>query len=308
MDKRKKDIISIRDFSKKEILHILKIATEFENNPQPNLLKNKIISMLFFEPSTRTRLSFISAAQKLGAYVHGFDSELGTSKKKGETLSDTIKMAEAYSDMIVIRHYNNGAAKLTASISTKPVINAGDGTNQHPSQTLLDIYTIQKEKKSLENLKIAFVGDLKYGRTVHSLVQAMKLFNSTMYFVSPPSLKIPKCLIMELKDAKINYHILETFDKKLSKFDILYMTRIQKERFPDIEEYNKIKDIYVINKKNIVAKCKRDMMIMHPLPRVKEIAKDLDDTPYAKYFEQAANGIPVRQAILALALNKVGRL
>ncbi len=302
----KKDIITIRNLKKEDIFQILNLARELEENPQPNLLQGKIVSTLFFEPSTRTRLSFISAAQKLGALVHGFDSKEGTSAKKGETLADTIKMAEAYSDLIVIRHFSEGAAKLASSISKKPVINAGDGANQHPTQTLLDLYTIQKEKGKLDNLKIAFVGDLKYGRTIHSLAQAMKLFGATMYFVSPESLKMPSYIIQELDDANIAYHITKSLTETIPKVDIVYMTRVQRERFPDIEEYNKIKDVYIINKEKVEGKCKPDMIIMHPLPRVKEISKDLDEAPYARYFQQAANGVPVRQALLALLLNKKG--
>ncbi len=302
----KKDVITIREFNKEDIFQVLTLAKELEENPQPNLLQNKIVSTLFFEPSTRTRLSFISAAQKLGALVHGFDSKEGTSAKKGESLADTIKMAEAYSDLIVIRHFYEGAAKLAATVSSKPVINAGDGANQHPTQTLLDLYTIQKEKGRLEGLKIAFVGDLKYGRTIHSLAQAMKLFGCTMYFVSPESLKMPEYIIRELDQAKITYHITKELGEVLPHIDILYMTRVQRERFPDLEEYNKIKDVYIIDKEKIEGKCQPEMIIMHPLPRVNEISKDLDQTPYARYFQQAANGVPVRQALLALLLNKKG--
>lgn len=297
-----KDIISMRDLTKSEIEEILDMAKELEENPKPELLKGKVISSLFFEPSTRTRLSFYSAAQRLGAQVLGFDSPDGTSMKKGESLSDTIKMAEAYSDVIVMRHPLNGAARVAAETSKIPVINAGDGSNQHPSQTLLDLYTIKKERGSLDKLKIAFVGDLKYGRTVHSLSKALTHYDAEMYFVAPESLQMPKYILDDMDKAGIKYHIIEDFRDILNKIDVFYMTRVQKERFPDEEEYQKVKGIYVINKENIIGKCKDEMIIMHPLPRVDEISTDLDETKHAKYFEQAANGVPTRQAMLAKVL------
>ena len=297
-----KDIISMRDLTKSEIEEILEMAKELEENPKPELLKGKVISSLFFEPSTRTRLSFYSAAQRLGAQVLGFDSPDGTSMKKGESLSDTIKMAEAYSDVIVMRHPLNGAARVAAETSKVPVINAGDGSNQHPSQTLLDLYTIKKERGTLDTLKIAFVGDLKYGRTVHSLSKALTHYDTEMYFVAPESLQMPKYILDDMDKAGIKYHIIEDFRDILNKIDVFYMTRVQKERFPDEEEYQKVKGIYVINKENIIGKCKDEMIIMHPLPRVDEISTDLDETKHAKYFEQAANGVPTRQAMLAKVL------
>lgn len=297
-----KDIISMRDLTKSEIEEILDMAKELEENPKPELLKGKVISSLFFEPSTRTRLSFYSAAQRLGAQVLGFDSPDGTSMKKGESLSDTIKMAEAYSDVIVMRHPLNGAARVAAETSKVPVINAGDGSNQHPSQTLLDLYTIKKERGTLDKLKIAFVGDLKYGRTVHSLSKALTHYDAEMYFVAPESLQMPKYILDDMDKAGIKYHIVEDFRDILNKIDVFYMTRVQKERFPDEEEYQKVKGIYVINKENIIGKCKDEMIIMHPLPRVDEISTDLDETKHARYFEQAANGVPTRQAMLAKVL------
>lgn len=303
MKKSRKDIITMRDMSKEEILHILKISAEVENDENKGeLLKGKIISTLFFEPSTRTRLSFQSAAQRLGAQVLGFDSPDGTSIKKGETLSDTIKMAESYSDLIVMRHPLDGAAKLAADVSKVPLLNAGDGINQHPSQTLLDLYTIKKEKKTLENLKIAFVGDLKYGRTVHSLVKAISHFNPKIYFISPEILRIPEYILDDLDMLNIEYEILENFRDCLGEIDVFYMTRVQKERFPDEEEYEKVKGVYVISKENILGKCKEDMIILHPLPRVDEINTNLDDTKHAVYFEQAKNGVPVREAMMLIAL------
>ncbi len=297
-----KDIISMRSLTKEQIEKILEMARKLEENPQPELLKGKVVSALFFEPSTRTRLSFYSAAQRLGAQVLGFDSPDGTSLKKGESLSDTIRMAEAYSDVIVMRHPLDGSAKLAAEAARVPVLNAGDGSNQHPSQTLLDLYTIKKERGNLEKLKIAFVGDLKYGRTVHSLSKALTHYDAEMYFVAPESLQMPEYVLEDMDRAGIKYHIVEDFRDILAEVDVFYMTRIQKERFPDEEEYNKVKGVYVINKDNILDKCRDEMIIMHPLPRVDEISTDLDETKHAKYFEQAANGVPTRQAMLATVL------
>lgn len=303
MKKSRKDIISMRDMSKEEILHILKVSDEIESDKNKGeLLKGKIVSTLFFEPSTRTRLSFQSAAQRLGAQVLGFDSPDGTSVKKGETLSDTIKMAESYSDLIVMRHPLDGAAKLAADVSKVPVLNAGDGVNQHPSQTLLDLYTIKKEKKTLYNLKIAFVGDLKYGRTVHSLVKAVSHFNPKIYFISPEILRIPEYILDDLDKLNIEYEVLDDFRECLGEIDVFYMTRVQKERFPDEEEYEKVKGVYVISKENILGNCKEDMIILHPLPRVDEINTNLDDTKHAVYFKQAKNGVPVREAMMLIAL------
>lgn len=303
-----KDIISMNDMSKEEILEILEIAEKIENSSEEeklNFLKGKIIATLFFEPSTRTKMSFESAAFRLGAQVLQLPPLEQSSVKKGESFSDTIRMVESYSDVIVVRHPNDGAARLASTTSKKPVINAGDGSNQHPSQTLLDLYTIKEEKGTLSNLSIAFVGDLKYGRTVHSLVKALTHFNPTIYFVSPKILQMPTYLIDDLDKNNIKYEILEDFRDCLDKIDVFYMTRIQKERFPDIEDYQKVKGVYVINKENILGKCKKDMIILHPLPRVDEISTDLDETKHALYFKQAKNGIPVRQAMMMKVLDKV---
>ena len=303
-----KDIISMNDMSKEEILEILEIAEKIENSSEEeklNFLKGKIIATLFFEPSTRTKMSFESAAFRLGAQVLQLPPLEQSSVKKGESFSDTIRMVESYSDVIVVRHPNDGAARLASTTSKKPVINAGDGSNQHPSQTLLDLYTIKKEKGTLSNLSIAFVGDLKYGRTVHSLVKALTHFNPTIYFVSPKILQMPTYLIDDLDKNNIKYEILEDFRDCLDKIDVFYMTRIQKERFPDVEDYQKVKGVYVINKENILGKCKEDMIILHPLPRVDEISTDLDETKHALYFKQAKNGIPVRQAMMMKVLDKV---
>ena len=303
-----KDIISMNDMRKEEILEILEIAEKIENSSEEeklNFLKGKIIATLFFEPSTRTKMSFESAAFRLGAQVLQLPPLEQSSVKKGESFSDTIRMVESYSDVIVVRHPNDGAARLASTTSKKPVINAGDGSNQHPSQTLLDLYTIKEEKGTLSNLSIAFVGDLKYGRTVHSLVKALTHFNPTIYFVSPKILQMPTYLIDDLDKNNIKYEILEDFRDCLDKIDVFYMTRIQKERFPDVEDYQKVKGVYVINKENILGKCKEDMIILHPLPRVDEISTDLDETKHALYFKQAKNGIPVRQAMMMKVLDRV---
>ena len=301
------NIISMNDMKKEEILEILRLAKRIENTQNEEKLKflhGKIVATLFFEPSTRTRMSFESAAMRLGANVLSLPPLEQSSLKKGESFTDTIKMVEAYSDVIVVRHPFDGAARLAASTSKKPVINAGDGSNQHPSQTLLDLYTILEEKGTLENLSIAFVGDLKYGRTVHSLVKALTHFRPTIYFVAPQILQMPDYLLEDLDKNGIKYEILEDFRDCLDKIDVFYMTRIQKERFLDIEDYEKVKGVYIINRGNIIGKCKDDMIILHPLPRVDEINTDLDNTKYALYFKQAKNGIPIRQAMMMTVLKK----
>ena len=296
----------MNDFTAEEILLILKKAEAIEkmsDEEKLSLMHGKIVATMFYEPSTRTKLSFESAAMRLGANILYFDTE-HSSVKKGESFSDTIRMVESYSDIIVIRHPMDGAARLAASVSHKPVLNGGDGSNQHPSQTLLDLYTIMKEKGTLENIHIAFTGDLKYGRTVHSLVKALKHFHPVIYFVSPPNLAMPQYLLDDLDDAGVTYYIEENFTGCLDKLDVFYMTRIQRERFPDPEEYEKVKGVYIINRGNIEGKCKDDMIILHPLPRVNEIDVDLDTTKYARYFEQARNGIPIRQAMMMLSLER----
>lgn len=303
----KKDIISMNDMAKEEIMEILRLAKKIENTPEEEKLKilsGKIVSTLFFEPSTRTKMSFESAAYRLGANVLQLPPAEYSSLKKGESFLDTIKMVESYSDVIVVRHPFDGAARLASVTSRKPVINAGDGSNQHPSQTLLDLYTILEEKGTLENLSIAFVGDLKYGRTVHSLMRALTHFNPTVYFVAPQILQMPDYLLENLRKNNIKYEILSDFRDCLDKIDVFYMTRIQKERFLDVDEYEKLKGVYIINKKNIIGKCKEDMIILHPLPRVDEISIDLDSTKHALYFKQAKNGIPIRQAMMLKVLEK----
>ncbi len=304
MEFKGKDIISIRDFSKKELLYILSIAKKIEKNPNPSLLKNKIAALLFYEPSTRTRLSFASAIKRLGGNTIGFAKGEVTSLKKGETLWDTIKMAEQYSDVLIMRHPLEGSARLAAEAAEIPVINAGDGANQHPTQTLLDLYTIQKEKGKLENINIGFLGDLKYGRTVHSLAIALSHFNAKMFFISPNALKMPKHYLEELKQKKIKFIEVQNLSKVSKQLDVLYATRIQQERFPDQLEYEKYKNAYRLDK-SLLEQSKKDLIIMHPLPRVGEINPELDDTKNAVYFKQAGNGIPVRQALLSLILGKI---
>ena len=297
-----RDVVSILDFNRHDIENVLMQAQKLEKMPREKkaqILKNRVIASLFFEPSTRTRLSFETAAQNLGARIVGFSDPSVTSTAKGETLSDTIHIVENYADIIVMRHYLEGAARRAAEISRRPVINAGDGANQHPTQTLLDLYTIQKQFGKIDGIKIAIAGDLKYGRTVHSLMYALSKFNgATVYLISPESLQMPRYIIEDTKD-KLKIFETPKIEKYLGEADILYVTRIQKERFPDEIEYQKVKNAYVIDKKTL-AKAKPGMKIMHPLPRVNEISPDVDETGAALYFAQAANGIPVREALLAM--------
>ena len=304
MDFKNRDIISINDFSKEELLYILKVVRQMELKPKSNLLKGKILASLFFEPSTRTRLSFMSAMEQLGGEIVGFSNSNVTSMQKGESLWDTIKITEQYADVIVIRNPVEGSARLAAEASSKPVINGGDGSNQHPTQTILDMYTIQKVKGRLDNLHMGFVGDLKYGRTVHSLVIALSHFNPTFYFIAPDELQMPEAFLDELFQKKVKYYKTSDLARFSKEIDVLYVTRIQKERFPDPLEYEKFKDIYKIDE-TFLQNVKKEMKIMHPLPRVGEIDKKVDKTGHAAYFEQAANGIPVRKALLALVLGKL---
>ncbi len=304
MDFKNRDIISINDFLKEELLHILKVVKQIEQKSKSSLLRGKILATLFFEPSTRTRLSFISAMEQLSGTVIGFSTANVTSIQKGESLWDTIKMTEQYADIIVIRHPLEGSARLAAEAASVPVINGGDGSNQHPTQTILDLYTIQKTKDKLDGLHIGFVGDLKYGRTVHSLVIALSHFNPTFYFIAPDDLQIPESYTDELFQKKVRYYKTADLTRFSKELDILYVTRIQKERFPDPLEYEKFKGIYRIDEA-FLQHVKKELKIMHPLPRVDEIDKNIDNTEHAAYFEQAANGIPVRKTLLALVLGKV---
>jgi len=295
---KNKSLISITDYSKEQYLKIMEIAAGFEKEPNQKLLQNHVVASLFFEPSTRTRLSFETAANRLGARVIGFSDSGSTSVKKGESLKDTIIMVSSYADIIVMRHPRDGAARWASEVSSVPVINAGDGANQHPTQCLLDLYSIMQTQGTLDNLQIAFVGDLKYGRTVHSLVQAMCNFNATFHLVSPDELKLPSSVKMHIKNARLEYHQYTDLQEIIPVADIIYMTRIQKERFSDPMEYEKVKNSYVLDRK-MLAGSKPNMKILHPLPRVNEISEDVDTTPQAFYFKQAENGVYVRQALLA---------
>ena len=296
-----KNLISIQDFSKEEILHILDVASEFEGNREQDFLKGKVVACLFFEPSTRTRLSFEAAVNRLGARVIGFPDNRNTSQTKGETLEDTIRIVSNYVDMIVMRHPRAGAADIAASVASVPVINAGDGANQHPTQTLLDLYAIRKTQGRLEGLDVNMVGDLKYGRAVHSLVDALSHFDPRFTFTSPDELKIPHKYLEILDSKDIPYRETRRIEDGLNSCDILYMTRVQQERFPDMEEYEKVKDVYRLEA-SMLKDVKPGMKILHPLPRVNEIATDVDSTPYAYYFQQAGGGMYVRMAIISYLL------
>ena len=297
----KKSLISIRDFTKEEILHVLETAKEFEQNKERKFLEGKVIASLFFEPSTRTRLSFETAINRLGAKVIGFSDATNTSQSKGETLKDTIKMVSNYVDMIVMRHPLEGSSRYASEVADVPVVNAGDGANQHPSQTLLDLYSILQTQGTLEGLTINMVGDLKYGRTTHSLIQAMSHFNPKFIFTSPDELKMPKEYKGFLDRRNIEYIETDSLDAHLNECDILYMTRVQQERFTDPMEYERVKDVYTLNA-SMLGSVRDNMKILHPLPRVTEIDQDVDDTPYAYYFKQAENGLYVRMAIISYLL------
>lgn len=298
---KNRSLVSIDDFSTEEILNILDLAGEFEKKPVRNLLEGKVIATLFFEPSTRTRLSFESAINKLGGKIVGFADSSSSSVSKGETLHDTIKMVSSYSDLIVMRHPAEGSARFASEISSVPVINAGDGANQHPTQTMLDLYSIKKTQGGLDNLNIFLVGDLKYGRTVHSLMMAMSRWKATFNFISPEELKMPEEFKLYLDNIGLKYYEHTDFTDIISKADIIYMTRVQKERFSDPMEYEKVKNVYVL-RNSMLKNTKPNMRILHPLPRVNEIHTDVDSNPKAYYFEQALNGVFTRQAILCSLL------
>jgi aspartate carbamoyltransferase catalytic subunit len=294
-------LISIEDLTKDDILEILDRAAEFEKNPNQDLLKGKVAGVLFFEPSTRTRLSFETAIQLLGGNVIGFSSTAGTSLSKGESLKDTIMMVASYADLIVMRNPVDGSARYASEVSKVPIINAGDGANQHPTQCLLDLYSIRKTQGTLENLEITMVGDLKYGRTVHSLVQAMCNFKAKFNFVSPVELRMPSTVIQYIKDAGLEYTEYTDLNEVIPHSDIIYMTRVQRERFPDPLEYEKVKNSYIL-RNEMLENSKPNCRILHPLPRVNEIHTDVDANPKAYYFQQAQNGLFVRQALIAAIL------
>ena len=297
----KKSLISIRDFTKEEILHILEIAKEFEQNPVQDFLTGKVIASLFFEPSTRTRLSFETAVNRLGARVIGFSDASNTSQSKGETLKDTIKMVNNYVDMIIMRHPLEGSSRYASEVADVPVVNAGDGANQHPSQTLLDLYSILQTQGTLDGLTINMLGYIKYGRTTHSLLQAMSHFKTKFVFTAPEELKMPKEYKEFLDSKGIEYIETASLEEHLNNCDILYMTRVQQERFTDPIEYERVKDCYSLDAE-MLANVKDNMKILHPLPRVNEISQDVDETPYAYYFKQAENGLYVRMAIISYLL------
>lgn len=298
---KNKSLISINDYTKEQQIHILDIAEDFEKNPRQRILENYVVATLFFEPSTRTRLSFESAASYLGGKIIGFSDTSSTSVQKGESLRDTIRTVANYSDVIVMRHPREGSARFASEVSSVPIINAGDGANQHPTQCLLDLYSIRKTQGKLDGLNVAFVGDLKYGRTVHSLVQALCQFNCKFHLVSPTELKLPSSVKIHIKEKNLEYFQYTELDEVIPKVDILYMTRIQKERFSDPLEYEKIKNSYIL-KNEMLHKTKSNLKIMHPLPRVNEIDEDVDDNKRAYYFQQALNGVYVRQALLTSIL------
>lgn len=298
-----KSLISIHDFSKEEILHILEVAREFEQNKSQTFLSDKVIACIFFEPSTRTRLSFETASNRLGARVIGFPDAGNTSVRKGESLKDTIKMVSNYADLIVMRHPLEGSARYASEVASVPVINAGDGANQHPTQTLLDLYSILQTQGTLENLTINMVGDLKYGRTVHSLLQAMSHFSPSFIFTAPEELKMPEEYKNFLSQKEIPYSETLDLNEHLKTTDILYMTRVQQERFTDPMEYERVKDTYRLTAR-LLEGVRDNMKVLHPLPRLTEIANDVDETPYAYYFKQAENGVYVRMAIIAYLLGK----
>jgi aspartate carbamoyltransferase catalytic subunit len=299
----KRDLISITDYSKAEYLHIMKLAAEFEAHPNQDLLKGKVVASLFFEPSTRTRLSFETAINRLGGRIIGIADPGSSSTSKGESLHDTIRMVSNYADLIVMRHPLEGAARYAAEVSPVPVINAGDGANQHPTQTLLDMYSIIKTQGTLDNLNIFMVGDLKYGRTVHSLLMAMSEFENPIFnFIAPPELQMPAEYKMFLREKGIRYFEHREFTDIISEADIIYMTRVQKERFSDPIEYEKVKNVYIL-RNAMLAKTKPNMRILHPLPRVNEIHTDVDTNKKAYYFAQALNGVYTREAIIAHIMN-----
>ena len=291
------DFVTIADLSKEKIMYLLEMAHEFEKHPNRELLKGKVVATLFFEPSTRTRLSFETAANRLGARVIGFSDAKASSVSKGETLKDTVLMVANYADVIVMRHYVEGAAQYASEVAPVPIVNAGDGAHMHPSQCLLDLYSIYKTQGTLDNLNIYLVGDLKYGRTVHSLITAMRHFNPTFHFIAPKELAMPEEYKIYCRNHGIKYVEHTEFNEDvIADADILYMTRVQKERFSDLMEYERVKNVYIL-KRQMLAKAKPNMKIMHPLPRVNEIAYDVDESQHAYYIQQAGNGLFAREAI-----------
>jgi len=298
----RKNIISIPDFTREELELVVDTAERLKAHPRNDLLQDKLIASCFFEPSTRTRLSFETAVQRMGGRVIGFADGGNTSARKGETLADSIKIISSYSDAVVMRHPKEGAARLACEFSPVPVINGGDGSNQHPTQTLLDLFSIKETQGTLQNLTVAFVGDLKYGRTVHSLTQALSLFNCHFYFVAPEALAMPDYICEELDEKGVSYTLASSLEEVIPKVDILYMTRVQRERF-DEADFKKIQGQFIL-RAEMLKHARSTLKILHPLPRVDEIEVEVDATPHAYYFEQAQNGVYARQALLALVLNE----
>ena len=298
----KHNFVTIANLTREKILYMIEMAQEFERHPNRELLKGKVVATLFFEPSTRTRLSFETAANRLGARVIGFADPKITSGTKGETLKDTILMVSNYADVIVMRHHIEGAAQYASEVAPVPIVNAGDGAHQHPSQCMLDLYSIYKTQGTLENLNIYLVGDLKYGRTVHSLIMAMRHFNPTFHFVAPKELAMPNEYKIYCREHGISFQEHTAFNEKIiADADILYMTRVQKERFSDLMEYERVKNIYIL-RADMLGNAKPNMKILHPLPRVNEIAYDVDNDPHAYYIQQAQNGLYAREAIFSYCL------
>ena len=299
---KKHDFVNIQTLSEDTLLYLIRMAREFEKHPNRELLKGKVVATLFYEPSTRTRLSFETAANRLGARVIGFTDAKVSSVSKGETLKDTILMVSNYADVIAMRHYIEGAAQYASEVAPIPIINAGDGAHQHPSQCLLDLYTIYQTQGTLNNLNIYLVGDLKYGRTVHSLIMAMRHFNPTFHFIAPKELAMPDEYKLYCKENNIKYVEHSAFNsKEITDADILYMTRVQKERFSDLMEYEKVKNVYRLTN-DMLIDAKPNMKVLHPLPRVNEIAYEVDNNPHAYYIQQAKNGLYAREAIFCYCL------
>ncbi len=297
-----RSLVSIAEHSKEKILYLLEMAEQFEKKPNRKILEGKVVATLFFEPSTRTRLSFETAVNRLGGRVIGFSDAATTSSSKGESLKDTIMMVSNYADLIVMRHHLEGAARYAAEVAPVPIINAGDGANQHPTQTMLDLYTIYQTQGTLENLNIYLVGDLKYGRTVHSLLMAMRHFHPTFHFIAPKELEMPEQYKAYCREQGIAYvESTEFTEESIADADILYMTRVQRERFTDLMEYERVKDVYILHNKMLEGS-RPNLRILHPLPRVNEIAYDVDSNEKAYYFQQAKNGLFARQAIICDAL------
>ena len=296
------DFVTIADLPKEKLMYLLEMAQEFEKHPNRELLKGKVVATLFFEPSTRTRLSFETAANRLGARVIGFSDAKASSVVKGETLKDTVLMVSNYADVIVMRHFVEGAAQYASEVAPVPIVNAGDGAHMHPSQCLLDLYSIYKTQGTLENLNIYLVGDLKYGRTVHSLITAMRHFNPTFHFIAPKELAMPEEYKIYCKENNIKFEEHTEFNEDvIANADILYMTRVQKERFSDLMEYERVKNVYIL-KRDMLAKAKPNMKVLHPLPRVNEIAYDVDESSHAYYIQQAGTGLFAREAIFCYVL------